>query len=94
MTFPCTKCGLCCKKLDEVSQLDAYHAGDGVCFYYAENIGCNIYESRPDVCRVDDGYERFFSAVITKQDYYHKNAQICNKMQKDKGLDRKYRVVL
>lgn len=94
MTFLCTKCGLCCKNLDKVPQLDGYHEGDGICFHYDDNVGCTIYADRPDVCRVDDGYEKFFSAVISRQDYYSKNAQACNQMQQDKNLDKKYRVVL
>ena len=94
MTFPCTQCGLCCKNIDKVPQLDGYHAGDGICFHYNENVGCTIYANRPDVCRVDEGYQKFFSLLMTKQDYYIKNAQICNQMQTASNLDEKYRVVL
>lgn len=94
MTFPCTKCGLCCKNIDKIPQLSHYHAGDGICFHYNDDVGCTIYANRPDVCRVDEGYQKFFSLLIKKQDYYIKNAQICNQIQIANNLDEKYRVVL
>ncbi len=94
MAFPCTKCGLCCQNITHIKQLSAYHAGDGVCFFYDANTGCTIYENRPDVCKVDEGYIKFFSSQFTQEDYYQKNAQICNQLQEDKKMSSTYRVVL
>jgi len=30
-----------------------YHNGDGVCKYLNSDSQCSIYETRPDICRVD-----------------------------------------
>ncbi len=51
MSFPCTKCGLCCKHIDKVKQLSDYHTGDGICIYYDPKIGCQIYPNRPYICK-------------------------------------------
>ena len=92
MSFPCTKCGLCCQHIDKVIQLSAYHSGDGICIHYDPNIGCKIYSNRPDVCRIDDGYTKFFQKRISRQAYYKKNAEMCNQLQTEHNLDKKFRV--
>jgi hypothetical protein len=94
MTFPCTKCGLCCQHINDVSQLIEYHSGNGICIHFDEKIGCVIYENRPQVCRIDEGYEYFFSKLISLSEYYDKNAQMCNQLQEKNEIDKRYRVIL
>lgn len=61
--FDCDKCGLCCRSL--YLRLDIYmflDRGDGICKYFVEDKNlCGIYEDRPLICRVKDGYKAFFS---------------------------------
>ena len=94
MSFPCSQCGLCCQHIDKVAQLHDYQLASGNCRFYAEGVGCTIYENRPVVCKVDVGYEKFFSTIISKKDYYKENANTCNKLQILYGLDEKFRVIL
>ena len=55
--FPCSQCGACCRHVD-LSELTAYlNRGDGVCRYYDQITHlCTIYDSRPEVCRIDQFY--------------------------------------
>lgn len=94
MSFPCTKCGLCCQNISKIEQLKEFHSGDGVCKYYIINEGCSIYEHRPDVCRIDEGYIKFFSEIISHSDYYQKNADVCNQLQEKNNIDINFRVIL
>ncbi|MDW1821580.1 YkgJ family cysteine cluster protein [Vibrio sp. Vb1018] len=94
MSYPCTKCGLCCKNIKSVIALHEYHSGDGVCKFYVESEGCSIYEQRPIYCRIDEGYKELFSKVITLKEYYKKNAEVCNQLQEENKLDVYYRVNL
>lgn len=94
MSFPCTQCGLCCQNIGNVEMLREYHSGDGVCFHFQEELGCMIYENRPMACRVDEGYKVFFRSWMSREDYYHGNAEMCNKLQEAEGLPDAWRVRL
>ena len=94
MNFPCTQCGLCCQQIKGVQALENYHLGDGLCIYYEASVGCEIYQSRPDICRIDEGYVLFFTKIISHQDYYQKNADACNKLQIKNNMDKRFRVKL
>lgn len=55
MKFECSQCGLCCK-LASPAVLDAIglpHAPSGGCGHLLPDNTCAIYETRPDLCRVD-----------------------------------------
>lgn len=92
--FPCTKCGLCCLNLNKSDKLSDYHSGNGICIFYEENIGCKIYERRPNFCRIDDGYINFFSELMSRNEYYKKNAQVCNQLQIEENVGKEFRVFL
>ena len=94
MIFPCTRCGQCCKNIGGIPQLKFHHSGDGVCCFYSERNGCLIYKDRPDVCRIDEGYSKFFSKQLSLDDYYKKNASICNELQETAVLDISYRIII
>jgi len=94
MAFPCTKCGLCCQHINNIPQLVEYHSGNGICIHFDGKIGCVIYDDRPQVCRIDEGYEQFFSKLFSLSDYYKKNAQICNKLQEKNNSDKQYKVII
>lgn len=93
MTFPCTKCGLCCMNLHKSDALSSFHAGDGICKYFDKKIGCTIYSSRPQVCKIDDGY-KYFTPQLSLEEYYQKNAQVCNQLQQEQQLPENFRVLI
>ncbi len=94
MSFPCTRCGLCCQHIDQVAQLQAYDRGNGTCIHYRTGIGCAVYDQRPVVCRIDDGYQVFASDHMSRTEYYGCNAQVCNQLQEAAGFSPDWRVVL
>lgn len=94
MSFPCTRCGLCCQNIHKVEMLRDYHRGDGVCIHYQPEVGCTIYEKRPAACRIDDGYKVFASDQMSLEEYYRGNAQVCNQLQEAAGLPLDWRVDL
>ena len=56
--FPCTSCGLCCQNISTVNELKEFDLGNGICKHFNINDNsCNIYETRPNICRIDKMYE-------------------------------------
>ena len=58
MELDCSKCGLCCfagvehygnKDIEE--HFDITIGEDGWCVQYDKDVGCLIYDKRPEVCR-------------------------------------------
>ena len=49
----CQKCGSCCKVAGYIE--DRLNRGDGVCKHLDKNNMCEIYETRPDMCRTWHG---------------------------------------
>ena len=94
MSYPCTRCGVCCQNLKYVDALKHLHFGDGVCRHYSAVNGCTIYHDRPVHCQIDKGYEEFFSEIMDKSTYYRKNAETCNALQEKVGLETYLRVTL
>lgn len=91
-TFPCTKCGACCKSIEGIDFLKEYNK-DGICTQLVNNI-CNIYEERPLLCRIDEAYDHIFFEYMSKEEYYQSNAKACNILQEKKGISESYRVVI
>ena len=71
-TFTCSKCGSCCTHLKVFHGVyEALDRGDGICLYFNEEARlCTIYDSRPAICRIEEGYQFFspmdWSEYITK----------------------------
>lgn len=81
--FLCDKCGMCCRNL-QLSELYAdLNRGDGVCKYLKGNL-CSIYECRPLKCRIDDSYEVYFKALMTREEYDRMNQEVCEHLKQEK----------
>ena len=79
--FTCDKCGACCRNLTLSPIYQDLDRGDGVCKYLSGNL-CSIYTERPLLCRVDESYYAFFDGVISKEEYYRRNYEVCDKLKK------------
>lgn len=83
--FQCTKCGLCCRNVQPLPNLDR---GDGVCRYLdtKENL-CTIYETRPTICNVAAMYEQFWRKFgLTEEEHHEAVKHACRVLQKEAGL--------
>lgn len=91
--FPCTNCGLCCQNISTVRELKEFDLGNGTCKYF-DNVSnsCIIYETRPDICRIDKMYETKYKKYFTKENFYIENAQVCNSLQEQYSLDKSFRI--
>ena len=76
MMFQCDKCGECCRNLDKSEIYRELHDGDGICRYLRENL-CSIYEKRPLICRIDEGFEAFFKDKISYEKYLQYTYECC-----------------
>ena len=93
--FPCTSCGLCCQNISSVKELKKFDLGNGVCKYF-DGISnqCTIYETRPDICRIDKMYQQKYNIFFSKKEFYIKNAEVCNQLQLQYQLDSKFKVII
>ena len=79
--FYCEHCGCCCRNLDKSDIYASLNRGDGVCKYLKGN-DYSIYENRPVLCRIDESYDRFFSEMMSREEFYDINKQACKQLQK------------
>lgn len=94
-SFPCTACGLCCKKAGLVPNFPEPVNPDGSCSHLKDNK-CSIYETRPLICRIDEGWHSFSDEEKKKMsllDWYRLNSKACNDLQRAAGLDG-YNVII
>jgi Fe-S-cluster containining protein len=93
--FPCTNCGLCCQNISNINELKDFDLGNGTCKYF-DNISssCKIYETRPNICRIDKMYEIKYNHFFTKKDFYIENSKVCNKLQDKYKLDNSFKVII
>lgn len=70
-------CGECCRHIDKIPQLSQYDIGNGTC-RYLENNRCLIYENRPEICRIDKMYAKYYSDKLTLKEFYDLNVKACN----------------
>ena len=75
--FVCTRCGLCCKNIDSITELAEFDRGDGVCIHLTDENLCDIYSARPDICNVDKMYALHYKKLISRMDYEEKNLEGC-----------------
>ena len=93
MIFPCTKCGLCCQNISSIPELKDYDLGTGICKYFDSiTNGCEIYENRPLICRVDKMFDLKYYKFFSKDEFYILNAKVCNELQEKYNLDKKYKI--
>lgn len=78
--FSCDMCGKCCRNLQLSEIYSSLDDGTGKCIYLNGNQ-CSIYNDRPLICKVDESYEVFFKDIMSKEEYYRINYEVCNKLK-------------
>lgn len=72
-------CGECCRHINLIPQLADFDNGSGVCIHLKDNK-CDIYLSRPEICRVDVMYEKYYSDKYSREVFYEINRLSCKKL--------------
>lgn len=80
MSFECTKCGECCKRVGLFPFMRKYDRGDGACIHLTEDNLCDIYEERPDICNTDKLFQRIYSRTMSREEYDRMNMDACRAM--------------
>ena len=76
--FLCDRCGHCCRRIGKHELYQSLDQGNGICQYLDQETNfCTIYSERPDICRIDVMYERHFSAIYSREQFYAINRTIC-----------------
>lgn len=84
-SFPCNACGECCRRVDKSEYTRFLDRGDGTCRHFNEDSKlCQIYHSRPLVCRVEDYYRKHLREKYEWQDFIQINIAICKSLQEEK----------
>lgn len=80
-TFPCNRCGACCRNVHLAIETQFLDRGDGCCRSYdIDTQLCTIYENRPTICRVDEQYEINYQKLMSWDDFVVLNMEACKKL--------------
>jgi Fe-S-cluster containining protein len=94
MSFNCTSCGQCCRKIGKILTTPAPYPfmeralrefphkarEDGVCEMLGEDNRCTVYDDRPLLCNIEQMANEP-SLPMTKLKWYQMNYQGCNTLQ-------------
>jgi len=88
MKFPCSACGACCRRIgwmpeEELEKHGLVADATGACINLLPDNSCEIYEERPDICRVDVAVKESGEDEI---EYYRENIEICNQWMDEDGM--------
>jgi hypothetical protein len=76
--FPCSRCGACCRLaflVPESVRGDVVIPNEkGVCIHLRKDNTCDIYESRPKMCKVD----AMRPPDVPPMEWYSKSLKACN----------------
>lgn len=79
--YVCRQCGMCCRNLHKNNIYNDLDRGDGICTYLDETTNlCSIYETRPDKCNVEKGYQ-YFEGVMSFEKYMEYNIHACRELR-------------
>ncbi|HDO1331336.1 TPA: YkgJ family cysteine cluster protein [Aeromonas veronii] len=80
--FPCTQCGQCCRNVHLAEETRYLDRGDGACLHYCDaDKQCRIYETRPDICRVERQFRMNYSGLYSWEEFVEANAKVCQVLQ-------------
>lgn len=58
-------------------------SGDGACRHYSDaDKHCLIYETRPDICRVDRQYHMHYAQRFSWEAFVEVNVEVCKLLQR------------
>tara|TARA_R100000963_G_C4579519_1_gene61094 strand:+ start:102 stop:395 length:294 start_codon:yes stop_codon:yes gene_type:complete len=70
----------------------------GACIHLQADMKCAIYDTRPDICRIDKMFEINKGVIggieMTRKEYYKLNTLACHRMIDQAGMDKRWKVKL
>lgn len=101
MSYPCTQCGCCCRKINTAvenikiihPQYQFPHTWDetGRCEMLTDDNMCKVYDNRPEICNIDFMIG-FFEMDFT--DTYKECIKICNRLMDEFEVDPSKRITV
>lgn len=87
MEWQCKKCGSCCKilgsiKHDPMLKDFPYKAKENGECEMLEGDKCGVYEIRPNECRSDYMYEKYYKKLLTKEAHQKMMIKCCKRLKK------------
>lgn len=80
--FPCTQCGKCCRVVGLSEELKHFDRGDGACKHLEEGSHhCLIYQNRPEICNVQQMYNKHYADQYNWDDFVAVNMEACKQIQ-------------
>ena len=92
MEFKCSACAACCINAGIDGRMP--DRGDGACIHLTEDLLCDIFETRPDICRADKMHEKIKEIYpsVSKYEYFWKATKVCHMLIDLYDLDPKYKI--
>ena len=79
--FPCNSCGKCCSNVHLAEETASLDRGDGICRHLdTQTRMCQVYDSRPDICRVELQYRVKYASTYTWEYFVELNLKICESL--------------
>ena len=91
MEFKCSACGACCVLAGRLGLMPADPVSGSCIHLDPLTQSCLIYETRPDICRVDVMYRKRYHEM-TKTEYYKANTLLCHQLIDTLQLDPSYKL--
>lgn len=84
--FPCKQCGECCRHIGTAFFAKDMMLPNGTCKFLDEATNlCKQYETRPIFCNVDAYYEKYLQTVMSREAFYQKNIEACEKIRGERN---------
>jgi hypothetical protein len=88
INFLCSSCGACCKNVGNLP----LPSTNGICNNLdLKTNKCKIYNTRPDICRVDKVYEHFKDKYTLKE-WFIENTKACHTLIDQQELDKSFKI--
>lgn len=78
--FECSKCGACCRNVTNIPGLSELAMENGRCKHLMEDNTCEIYETRPLLCRVDESHA-LVAHIMSPEEWQDRNYKACLVLQ-------------
>ena len=90
--FLCSSCGACCLVAGATGLLP--DRGDGACIHLNKDMLCSIYETRPDICRVDKTWDSIKdqNPDMSQNDWNILNTKECHKLIDLNKISPEYKI--